>query len=112
MTRTSKIATAAALVFVAAGMSAGPAAAWHSTEGAGSGKHARHQEGSAPGGCFNSGGAQASAAAIGSPGILSGNVVQVPVSVPVNLCGNSVNIAALLDGVGGGGDGGGGGGNN
>ncbi|MER5749841.1 chaplin [Streptomyces sp. NPDC002088] len=31
-----------------------------------------------------------------SPGVLSGNTVQVPVHVPVNLCGNTVNgIAAL-----------------
>ncbi|WP_055589809.1 chaplin [Peterkaempfera griseoplana] len=35
---------------------------------------------------------QAEGAAIGSPGVISGNVVQVPVSVPVNVCGNTVNI--------------------
>lgn len=35
-------------------------------------------------------------AAVGSPGVLSGNNVQVPVHVPVNLCGNTVNgIGAL-----------------
>ncbi|MBO1337407.1 chaplin [Streptomyces sp. VRA16 Mangrove soil] len=34
--------------------------------------------------------------AAGSPGVLSGNVVQVPVHVPVNFCGNSIDgIAAL-----------------
>ena len=40
---------------------------------------------------------QAEGAAVGSPGVISGNVIQVPVSVPINLCGNSVNllIAAL-----------------
>lgn len=32
-----------------------------------------------------------------SPGVLSGNVVQVPVHVPVNVCGNSVNIVGLLN---------------
>ncbi|MFE9251806.1 chaplin [Streptomyces sp. NPDC007088] len=32
-----------------------------------------------------------------SPGVLSGNVVQVPVSVPVNACGNSVNVVGLLN---------------
>jgi hypothetical protein len=32
-----------------------------------------------------------------SPGVLSGNVVQVPVHVPVNLCGNSVNVIGLLN---------------
>ncbi|MET9470178.1 chaplin [Streptomyces sp. NPDC006544] len=35
--------------------------------------------------------------AIGSPGVLSGNLVQVPVHVPVNLCGNTVNVIALLN---------------
>ena len=32
-----------------------------------------------------------------SPGVLSGNLVQVPVHVPVNVCGNSVNVIAGLD---------------
>lgn len=41
--------------------------------------------------------AGAQGAAIGSPGVLSGNVVQVPVHVPVNVCGNSVNVIALLN---------------
>ncbi|MCJ1679655.1 chaplin [Streptomyces sp. APSN-46.1] len=41
--------------------------------------------------------AGAQGAAIGSPGVLSGNVVQVPVHVPVNVCGNTVNIIALLN---------------
>lgn len=27
-----------------------------------------------------------------SPGVLSGNVVQVPVHIPINLCGNTVNV--------------------
>ncbi|MEV7088478.1 chaplin [Streptomyces sp. NPDC093085] len=35
--------------------------------------------------------------AVGSPGVLSGNVVQVPVHLPVNICGNSVDIIALLN---------------
>lgn len=34
----------------------------------------------------------AEAAAIGSPGVLSGNAVQVPINIPINVCGNSVNI--------------------
>jgi hypothetical protein len=29
--------------------------------------------------------------------VLSGNVIQVPVHVPVNVCGNTVNIVALLN---------------
>ncbi|MEX3099783.1 chaplin [Streptomyces sp. V2] len=32
-----------------------------------------------------------------SPGVLSGNVVQVPVHVPVNVCGNSVDVIGLLN---------------
>ncbi|WP_416212286.1 chaplin [Nostoc sp. DedSLP03] len=35
--------------------------------------------------------------AIGSPGVLSGNLVQVPVHVPVNVCGNTVNVIGLLN---------------
>ncbi|MFJ9560662.1 chaplin [Streptomyces fuscichromogenes] len=41
--------------------------------------------------------AGAQGAAVGSPGVLSGNVIQVPVHVPVNLCGNSIDIIALLN---------------
>ncbi|MGW8890139.1 chaplin [Streptomyces sp. NPDC055749] len=32
-----------------------------------------------------------------SPGVLSGNLVQVPVHVPVNVCGNTVNVIGLLN---------------
>ncbi|MFD3920946.1 chaplin [Streptomyces sp. NPDC058595] len=41
--------------------------------------------------------AGAEGAAVGSPGVLSGNVVQIPVHVPVNACGNSINIIGLLN---------------
>ncbi|AVH95756.1 MULTISPECIES: chaplin [Streptomyces] len=41
--------------------------------------------------------ADAEGAAVGSPGVLSGNVIQVPVHIPVNVCGNSVNVIALLN---------------
>ncbi|GAA3721105.1 chaplin [Streptomyces tremellae] len=39
----------------------------------------------------------AGAVAAGSPGVLSGNVVQIPVHVPVNACGLSVDVIALLN---------------
>ncbi|MFJ2114042.1 MULTISPECIES: chaplin ChpH [unclassified Streptomyces] len=39
----------------------------------------------------------AQAAAVGSPGVLSGNVIQVPVHIPVNLCGNTINVIGLLN---------------
>ncbi|MCM2417135.1 chaplin [Streptomyces sp. RKAG293] len=41
--------------------------------------------------------AGAHGAAVGSPGVLSGNLLQVPVHVPVNLCGNTVNVIGLLN---------------
>ncbi|MFC9431076.1 chaplin [Streptomyces sp. NPDC056987] len=41
--------------------------------------------------------AGAEAAAIGSPGVLSGNVVQVPVHVPINVCGNTIDVVGLLN---------------
>ncbi|MEU4653623.1 chaplin [Streptomyces sp. NPDC023723] len=41
--------------------------------------------------------AGAQGAAIGSPGVLSGNVVQVPVNIPVNVCGNTINVIGLLN---------------
>ncbi|MEU6816734.1 chaplin [Streptomyces sp. NPDC046860] len=46
---------------------------------------------------FAAGGASADGAAVGSPGVLSGNTVQAPVSVPVNACGNSVDVVGLLN---------------
>ncbi|MBQ0829843.1 chaplin ChpH [Streptomyces sp. SCSIO 75703] len=39
----------------------------------------------------------AQGAAVHSPGVLSGNVVQVPVHVPVNVCGNTVSVIGLLN---------------
>ncbi|MFD3735399.1 chaplin [Streptomyces sp. NPDC058632] len=42
-------------------------------------------------------GAHADGKAVGSPGVVSGNVIQVPVDVPVNVSGNSVNVIGLLN---------------
>ncbi|MDT3397548.1 chaplin [Streptomyces sp. B1866] len=39
----------------------------------------------------------ASGEASGSPGVVSGNVVQVPVHLPINLCGNTIDIIGLLN---------------
>ncbi|MEU0985401.1 chaplin [Streptomyces sp. NPDC005953] len=41
--------------------------------------------------------ADATGAAIGSPGVLSGNLIQIPVHVPINVCGNSINVIGLLN---------------
>ena len=40
-------------------------------------------------------GAQGGAAQ--SPGAVSGNVIQAPVHVPVNVCGNTVSVVGLLN---------------
>jgi hypothetical protein len=39
----------------------------------------------------------AEGAAAGSPGVLSGNLFQVPVHVPANISGNTVNVIGLLN---------------
>ncbi|GAA4098558.1 chaplin [Streptomyces xanthochromogenes] len=41
--------------------------------------------------------AGAHGAATNSPGVLSGNMAQVPVHIPVNVCGNTVNVIGLLN---------------
>lgn len=43
------------------------------------------------------GGAGAHGTAVGSPGVASGNVVQAPVHVPVNVVGNTVDVVGLLN---------------
>lgn len=42
-------------------------------------------------------GAEAQGGAAGSPGVASGNSVQVPVEVPINACGNTVDIIGALN---------------
>ncbi len=42
-------------------------------------------------------GAHADGKAVGSPGVVSGNLVQAPVHVPVNAVGNSVNVIGVLN---------------
>jgi hypothetical protein len=39
----------------------------------------------------------AHAVAAHSPGVLSGNAIQVPVHIPINLCGNTINVVGLLN---------------
>ena len=45
----------------------------------------------------NGGGSSATGSSSDSPGILSGNTVQLPIDVPVNACGDTVNVIGLLD---------------
>lgn len=40
---------------------------------------------------------EAQGAAVNSPGVGSGNVIQVPVHAPVNVCGNTVSVIGLLN---------------
>ncbi|MEY2248338.1 chaplin [Streptomyces sp. SAS_267] len=42
-------------------------------------------------------GASAAGTAVGSPGVISGNLVQAPVDVPVNVVGDSVNVIGALN---------------
>ncbi|KUN32217.1 MULTISPECIES: chaplin [Streptomyces] len=44
---------------------------------------------------FADSGAQGAAA--NSPGFLSGNVVQVPIHIPINVCGNTISVIGLLN---------------
>lgn len=41
--------------------------------------------------------AGAEGAAVGSPGVVSGNMVQMPVHIPVNLCGNTIDVIGILN---------------
>ncbi|KJS53508.1 chaplin [Streptomyces rubellomurinus] len=43
------------------------------------------------------GDATAVGTAIGSPGVLSGNVIQVPINLEANICGNTVSVIGLLN---------------
>ncbi|WP_306819902.1 chaplin [Streptomyces sp. CA-210063] len=65
-----------------------PAAGNKCSNGGGGGKHG--------GGSGSShGGSQAHGHTGDSPGVASGNTVQAPVNVPVNACGNSVNVIGV-----------------
>ncbi|MBK3580717.1 chaplin [Streptomyces sp. MBT65] len=35
--------------------------------------------------------------AVDSPGVLSGNVVQIPIDLDLNVCGNTINVIGLLN---------------
>ncbi|MBS2536988.1 chaplin [Catenulispora sp. NF23] len=60
------------------------------------GDHCHNGSGATTGG---TGGATAVGGSQGSPGVLSGNTIQLPISVPVNLCGDSVNVVGVGNGA-------------
>ncbi|WP_406862798.1 chaplin [Streptomyces sp. HUAS MG47] len=41
--------------------------------------------------------AGAHGAAVHSPGVLSGNLIQVPINIPINACGNTVSVIGALN---------------
>ncbi|MEW1657044.1 chaplin [Streptomyces sp. NPDC093707] len=41
--------------------------------------------------------AGAAGGAKGSPGVVSGNAIQVPIHLPMNVCGNAIDIVGLLN---------------
>ncbi|MFB7663289.1 chaplin [Kitasatospora sp. NPDC056138] len=41
--------------------------------------------------------ANASGVATNSPGVLSGNLIQIPIHIPLNICGNTVSVVGLLN---------------
>ncbi|KIF69479.1 hypothetical protein HY68_14290 [Streptomyces sp. AcH 505] len=43
------------------------------------------------------GGATAESTVAGSPGLLSGNLLQAPLDIPLNLCGDTVDVVGLLN---------------
>ncbi|MFI6683287.1 chaplin [Streptomyces sp. NPDC050485] len=51
----------------------------------------------AAGAASANGGANADGKAEHSPGVVSGNLIQAPVHVPVNVCGNTLNVVGLLN---------------
>jgi hypothetical protein len=50
---------------------------------------------SAGGGSRSGGGAHATGSAVGSPGVLAGNAVKLPVDLPLNISGNSANVVGI-----------------
>jgi small secreted domain DUF320 len=41
--------------------------------------------------------AEGDSAAVESPGVVSGNNIVVPIHIPINLCGNSINIIGFIN---------------
>ncbi|GAA2893348.1 chaplin [Streptomyces mexicanus] len=41
--------------------------------------------------------AGAAGKAVGSPGLVSGNAIQVPLDVPIKVCGDTIDVVGLLN---------------
>ncbi|MEU5715164.1 chaplin [Streptomyces sp. NPDC020403] len=82
--------------------SGSPAASGHGSASSADGAHGAGSEAREAGagtGRHRASSTSARAVTADSPGILSGNQVQAPVEIPVNLCGNSITIGGLLNPV-------------
>ncbi|MFD0315107.1 chaplin [Streptomyces flavalbus] len=70
----------------------------HGGHGGGHGHDGGYGDGGyGDGGHGGTSGSSADGAAVGSPGVGSGNNAQVPVDVPVNACGNTVDVVGALN---------------
>jgi LPXTG-motif cell wall-anchored protein len=83
------------------GHSADDQAAAQTAQGGQGGQHGQGAQDDSAAGSRSSGagasGATAEGRSEGSPGVLSGNNLSAPVDVPVNVCGNSVDVVGLLN---------------
>ncbi|MEV7770698.1 chaplin [Kitasatospora sp. NPDC086791] len=48
-------------------------------------------------GTASAGEANANGVVFGSPGVLSGNQIQIPINLEANVCGNSIGIISILN---------------
>ncbi|SOD61794.1 Small secreted domain [Streptomyces zhaozhouensis] len=94
--RTAAAVTAVACTVVLGAGSAASATEQHSPRTV-SDHGDKHDKGDKHGKGGHHSGAGAIGFAAGSPGVLSGNNIQVPIHIPVNVCGNSINIIGLLN---------------
>ncbi|MGX1974602.1 chaplin [Streptomyces kronopolitis] len=96
---TAALASAScAIVLSGAGIASASMDGHHGSHGRyGRGDHGRFGFDNGRFGRGGRGGANAAGFAAGSPGVLSGNNFQEPISIPINVCGNSLNAAALLN---------------
>ncbi|MFD0278234.1 chaplin [Kitasatospora sp. NPDC127111] len=103
MTNTRKYLIAAGLSAALAVIAAGPALAADCGSSASSAHSAPAAFVAAPGDaalladgagtvCINTGNAYASGIVTGSPGVLSGNQIQIPINAQINICGNSISL--------------------
>ncbi|MFE7126587.1 chaplin family protein [Streptomyces sp. NPDC057617] len=71
----------------------------HPPQDSGSHPGGSQQGGSHPGGSHTTpaGGSHAEGGSANSPGVGSGNTIEVPIEIPVNACGNSITIGGLLN---------------